>query len=194
MTKKLLLSLASIFLTYRSVELFRFLNKIPSSQINWVETIFFAFTLNLFITGIFAFLGFSFPTSKILPNSYYGVKNAKRQAFIYKILGVEYFKVLLLKFFWGKEKNRKNYFNGTKTGINNFELQTRQSEFGHLTAFIVIEIISFYLLTRGYTGIFFISTAINIIGNFYPIILQRNHRIKIQRLKSFLPVTQNLTN
>ena len=115
MTKKLLLSLASIFLTYRSVELLKFLDNTIPGQFNWMGKIAFSFALNLFITGIFAFLGFAFLTSKILPNSYYKVKNSENLILIYKILGVEYFKLLLLKFFWGKEKNRKKYFNGTKS-------------------------------------------------------------------------------
>lgn len=186
MTKKLILSLASIFLTYRSVELLKFLDNTSPGQFNWIGKIAFSFALNLFITGIFAFLGFSFLTSKILPNSYYKVKNSENLTLIYKILGVEYFKLFLLKFFWGKERNRKKYFNGTKTGITNFDIQTRQSEFGHLVAFIAIEIISFYILIEGHIDIFFITTLINVIGNFYPILLQRNHRIQIERLKLIL--------
>lgn len=193
MTKKLLLSLASIFLTYRSVELLRFLYNTSPGQFNWMGKIAFSFALNLFITGIFALLGFAFLTSKILPNSYYKVKNSENLTLIYKILGVEYFKLLLLKFFWGKERNRKKYFNGTKTGITYFDMQTRQSEFGHLVAFIAIEIISFYILIKGHIAIFFITTLINVIGNFYPIILQRNHRIQIERLKLILDRRKSAT-
>jgi len=186
MTRKLLLSSASIFLTHRSVELLKFLDNTNPYQFNWIGTIAFSFTLNLFITGIFALLGFAFLTSRILPDSYYKIKNSKNVSLIYKFLGVEYFKLLLLKFFWGNERNRKKYFNGTKTGITNFDMQTRQSEFGHLVAFIAIEIISFYILIEGHIAIFFITTLINVFGNFYPIILQRNHRIQIERLKIIL--------
>jgi hypothetical protein len=193
MTKKLLLSLASIFLTYRSVELLKFLDNINPGQLNWMGTITFSFALNLFITGIFAFLGFAFLTSRILPNSYYNIKNSKRVTFIYRFLGVEYFKLLLLKFFWGNERNKKKYFSGTKTGISNFDMQTRQSEFGHLVAFIAIEIISIYILIKGHIAIFFITTFINIIGNFYPIILQRNHRIHIERIKLILEKRKSAT-
>jgi hypothetical protein len=186
MTKKLLLSSASIFLTYRSVELIKFLCNTNPDQFNWFGIIVFSFILNLFITGIFALLGFAFLTSRILPNSYYKIKNSKNVSLIYKLLGIAYFKLLLLKFFWGKERNRKKYFNGTRSGIINFDIKTRQSEFGHLTAFIIIELITFYLFIKGHLAIFFISTFINVIGNFYPIILQRNHRIQIERLKLIL--------
>lgn len=186
MTKKLLLTLASIFLTYRSVELVSFLYITHPSQFNWIGAIAYSFVLNLFITGIFAFIGFAFFTSRILPNSYYKIKNPRNLNLTYKMLGVEYFKLLLLTFFWGKERNRKKYFNGSKSGIEEFDIQTRQSEFGHLAAFIVIIIVSFNILIKGHIVIFSITTLINIIGNLYPIILQRNHRIQIERLKLLL--------
>ncbi|MGB5242689.1 MAG: hypothetical protein WBN28_12445 [Lutimonas sp.] len=186
MTKKLLLSLASLFLAYRSVELLKFLDIVDPTQFTWIGVIAFSFALNLFITGVFALLGFAFLTSRILPNSYYKIKNPEKLSFMYKILGVEHFKFLLLKFFWGKERNRKKYFNGTKNGLENFETQTRQSEFGHLTSFIAILIVSIYILFKGYVVIFCITNLINIIGNLYPIILQRNHRIQIARLKLIL--------
>ena len=186
MTKKLLLSLASLFLAYRSVELLKFLDIVDPTQFTWIGVIAFSFALNLFITGVFALLGFAFLTSRILPNSYYKIKNPEKLSCMYKILGVEHFKFLLLKFFWGKERNRKKYFNGTKNGLENFETQTRQSEFGHLTSFIAILIVSIYILFKGYVVIFCITNLINIIGNLYPIILQRNHRIQIARLKLIL--------
>lgn len=183
LTKKILLSFASIFLTYRSIELLKFFNNTNPGQFNWIGTIAFSFALNLFITGIFATLGFAFLTSKILPSSYYKIKNSKNLAFTYNCLGIEYFKLLLVKFFWGKENNRKKYFNGTKSGIIDFETQTKQSEFGHLTAFVTILFVSIYILHKEHIAIFIITTLINLIGNFYPIILQRNHRIQIERLK-----------
>lgn len=186
MIKKLLLSLASLFLAYRSIELVRMLEITDPSQFSWVGAVIFSFVLNVFITGVFASLGFAFLTSRLLLDSYYRVKNTKRLNQVYRLLGVEHFKSLLLLFFWGKEKNRKKYFDGTKSGIENFDTQTRQSEFGHLAALITISIVSIWILTKGYLGIVVITILINILGNLYPILLQRNHRIQIQRMQRVL--------
>jgi hypothetical protein len=60
--------------------------------------------------------------------------------------------------------------------------QTKQSEFGHLGAFLVILISSVILLVYGYTYVVIIMTLINILGNVYPVILQRMHRARVQRL------------
>jgi hypothetical protein len=184
--KKLLLSFFSIFLAFRSVELYKFIQMAGPAHFNWIGILGVSFALNLFITGVFALLGFAFLTNKVLPNSYYQIKDSKKLNMVYKILGVEYFKILLLMFFWGKKKNRKKYFDGTKTGIDNFDTQTRQSEFGHLAALITIMIVSFKLLMTGHFEIFYITSVINLVGNLYPIILQRTHRIQIERLKLML--------
>lgn len=186
MSKKILFTLFSFFLIYRSFELIKQINYSSPNELGWTTILVISFILNLFITGIFAFLGFAFLTNKILPNSYYKIKNPKKLVSIYKIMRVDYFKFLLLKFFWGKDKNRKKYFDGTKTGIDNFDTQTRQSEFGHLSAFIIIQIVSFGILIKGHIAIFGLTTIINLIGNVYPIILQRTHRIQIERLKIIL--------
>ncbi|WP_394330522.1 hypothetical protein [Psychroflexus sediminis] len=39
--------------------------------------------------------------------------------------------------FWGKKKNKQKYFDGTKSGLENLDYQTKQSEFGHLAALVV---------------------------------------------------------
>jgi len=138
--------------------------------------------LSLFITGIFAFLGFAYPTSKILANSYYEIKKPKVLIFTYKILGIKYFRSILLVVFWGRKNNRQKYFNGTKRGLQNFIFQTKQSEFGHSVAFLMIIASSILLLGHEYVLLTMIITIINILGNFYPILLQRSHRIRIEKI------------
>ena len=182
MVKKVLFSLFSIFLAYRSVELVRFIYHTNPAAFSGIFGLFLSLLLNLFITGVFAFPGFVFPTGKLLPHAYYRIKNPIRLNFVYQLLGVKYFKAFLLFAFWGKEKNRKKYFDGTKSGLENLDRQTRQSEFGHLGALVVILIVSFLLLSKGHSFIFGVTTVINIITNLYPVILQRKHRIQLERV------------
>lgn len=183
MIKKLFLTLASLFLAYRSIELLKIADHSPLHAFNWLASTAYAFTINLFITGVFALLGFAFLTSKMLPNVHYKIKHVPSLTITYNILGVKYFKYLLMLAFWGKETNRKKYFNGTKAGLQHFDTQTRQSEFGHLAAFVTIASVSFHLLFKGGIVVFILSSLINVIGNFYPIVLQRYHRIQIERLQ-----------
>ncbi len=96
-------------------------------------------------------------------------------------MGVKIFHFFLLKTFYRRTNNKK-YFNGTKAGIYEFEYNTRQSEFGHLIAFILIELLSTILFFSGHSLIFLWIQPINILLNFYPIILQRTHRIKTEKI------------
>ncbi|MBQ0787615.1 MAG: hypothetical protein KBT69_08950 [Oceanihabitans sp.] len=177
--KKILFPLFSVFLCYQTVAIMKILLASEPSDLSTLQHFIIPFLFPLFITGIFAFIGFAYPSHKILPSSYYTIKNPKRLNYISKILGIKYFKFLLLFAFWGKEKNRKKYFNGTKQGLKNFVFQTKQSEFGHIAALIVILILSIILQMHGYFFLVGIITVINILGNLYPVILQRTHRIRI---------------
>lgn len=182
MLKKIGFLLLSLFLAFRSYEMVNGLSRGAIPDLSLFESVFISFLLTLFLTGVFAFLGFAFPTSKLLPDAYYRIRHPERLKKVYAVLGGEYFKRMLLVTFWGKEKQRKKYFDGTKAGIANLDFQTRQSEFGHLGAFLLLGVASVHLLAQGYTLIFFVTSLLNIIGNGYPILLQRVHRIRIQKI------------
>ena len=178
--KKLLFPFVSAFLAYQFYELLRIVELNNADELHWISNFAFAFFIALCGTGIFAFVGFAYPTSKLLSNSYYRIKNPKKLQKVYAILGVKYFKYILLLFFWESKKNREKYFNGTRTGINNFVYQTHQSEFGHLGALLLVAITNLYALYLCHYGIAIFLFAINIVGNLYPIILQRHHRIRLE--------------
>ncbi len=180
--KKILFTFFSAFLLYRAFDLLRLLNFSGPDQYTLPQLILIAFLFNLFITGIFAFFGFVYPSSKILPDNYYKIKRPEQLKTIYKILGIKYYRIMLLFTFWGRKKNRKKYFNGTKQGLHNFIYQTAQSEFGHLAAFILISILTIHLITTDYIYLSLIILLINIFGNAYPIILQRFHRVRIEQI------------
>ena len=136
--------------------------------------------------GIFAFMGFAYKTNRLLPEDYYRVKNPKLILKLSKLLKLAYFKKFLLIVFWGKRKNRKTYFDGTISGLENFDFQTRQSEFGHLASLIFIQIVVLLMLIKGHYTMVVLTTTINFIANFYPVLLQRNHRIRISRIRNIL--------
>lgn len=182
MLKKVLFTVFSLFLVYRTIDLMKFLLLGEIKTSNHLESFTISFLLALFVTGVFAFLGFSFKTNKLLPEGYYAIKNPRVLSQTYDLLGVKYFRRFLLFTFWGHKKNKAKYFNGTRAGFENLIHQTKQSEFGHLGAFVALLILSILLVFRGYTLLFALITIINIIGNFYPIILQRKHRLRIAKI------------
>ncbi len=182
MLKKLLFPLFSAFLAFRSIELVRGLLAQSPDRFSWVDMAFTAVIFNLFVTGVLAFIGFAYPSHRLLPTSYYTIRSPKWLSKAYTFLKVEIFRKAIMIVFWGSEKNRKKYFDGTRSGINNLIYQSKQSEFGHLGALVLILGVAILLLTKGYFLLFILTTIINLIGNGYPILLQRHHRMRIQRI------------
>jgi hypothetical protein len=181
MIKKTILILMSIFLVWQSYGILSIINKIEMDS--WWLILLLAFLINLFITGVFAFLGFALPTQKLISNAYYSVKKPNKLKKIYTFLKVDRFRKLLLATFWRNKAQRKRYFNGKPEGISILEMQSKKSEFGHLLPFIIITTVCVYLIVLGLITLAIITFIINIIGNFYPIILQRHHRMRIQLLR-----------
>jgi len=178
MIKKILLSIASIFLILQS---FNLLSLIQNIEIESVPVIFLiAWILNIFITGIFAFLGFAYPTQKLFPLSYYVIHNSKRLKAVYKFMRIDLFRKFLLATFWKSKGMRKKYFDGKKSGLPNLIKQSKKSEIGHLLPFIVLSFLSIYFLLLKLFVLSIFTMLWNVLGNLLPIILQRHHRMRIQ--------------
>lgn len=102
---------------------------------------------------------------------------------MYKTLRVDVFRNLLLATLWRNQQQRKNYFDGTKEGIAALEENSKKSEFGHLIPFVLLNVLGIYLLVIGNIKLGVFCVFWNFVGNLYPILLQRHHRMRIQILK-----------
>ncbi len=180
MIKKVLLVLGAIFLISQSFKITQLIIELSTPSISL--SIILAWLLTLFITGIFALSGFALPTQVLLPQKYYFISAPKNLMIIYKLLKVEIFRKLLLSTLWRSQKIRKGHFSGGKLGLKQFMLQSKKSEFGHIIPFIFISFTCIYLMNNGKVLISIASLIINVLGNLYPVILQRYHRMRVQRL------------
>lgn len=180
--KKVVFPLFSAFLIHQSYGSLRTVLLADPGSLNIGVSVVLALLIALYITGVFAFVGFAYPTSSLLPESYYRINAPRSLKAIAKWMGLRYFQMALLAAYWGRPKNRMRYFDGTKSGLQNFIYQTKQSEFGHLGAFVVLLVVSIGSLVIGHSYVFAVTMLINILGNFYPLILQRLHRMRIQRV------------
>jgi len=182
MTRKILLICGAIFLFFQS---FKLVTKILPLEIEalWINIII-AIALNLFITGVFALSGFALPTQNLLPDSYYRVKNRKQLKKWYKLLNVNLFRKFLLATVWRNKEQHSKFFDGTRKGIKNLIVQSKKSEFGHIFPFIILSVLSFYLAYLGKWKLMIPTMIMNIWFNFYPVVLQRFHRMRIQVLEA----------
>ncbi|WP_034059877.1 glycosyl-4,4'-diaponeurosporenoate acyltransferase CrtO family protein [Lacinutrix jangbogonensis] len=181
MIKKIAFSLLALFLAYQTISIFVYAGTFPIKSSAVIVLV--AAYLNLIVTGVFAFTGFVFPTQKLLPESYYSIKNSKSLKRTFKYLKVDFFRSFLLATVWRNKNKQKGYFNGNRDGFKSFVIQSKKSEFGHLIPFIILTLMSFCFLfdAKFILGLF--TIIINVIFNFYPILLQRHHRMRIAILE-----------
>ncbi|MEZ4949464.1 MAG: hypothetical protein R2784_08765 [Saprospiraceae bacterium] len=138
----------------------------------------------MFVTGVFAFLSFAFPVERTFPDDYFKIHNPPRLKKMYSLLGVEIFRQFLLKTLWRGREQRKRYFDGTREGLENFIIQSKQAEWGHILPFFVLLIYTIGLLNLKIWFLGIMVLIFNILGNLYPVILQRYHRYRIGILKA----------
>jgi hypothetical protein len=137
--------------------------------------------LNLFITGIFL-VGYALPIHRLLPDSYYTSVKSKSFASACAILRVESFRKVVRLTFWGARSNKRHFFNGKRNGFAEFERNTRISESGHTLAFVAIALVSIYIGAAADPILAIATTLVNVVFNFYPAVLQRCHRLRLQAI------------
>lgn len=115
-----------------------------------------------------------------LVSSYYNSQNWEANGQFYKHFGVNYYRKLLVLTGW--EKMNKSKSPVKKNTLTNLEYKTRQSEFGHLVIFIIVLLVNIFVVFK----FRFIDSVwllvLNILLNFYPILVQRFNRPRIRKL------------
>ena len=176
--QKFLLVSFSGFFIWQSIQLVR--NIAQATHSTTLGDIFIqAILLNLFITGIFL-IGYALPLHRLLPTSYYRSVGSQAFVAVCAILQIKLFRKIMRLTFWRPRNNKKHFFNGRRSGLNQFERNTRISESGHAFAFVTITVASFYIAFVANIHLAIIVTLINVIFNFYPALLQRYHRSRLQ--------------
>jgi hypothetical protein len=169
----------SFFLIWQTIML---LNKLSINQsAEFPYRLLDALFLNLFVTGVFTIV-YSFPIYKLLPDGFYNINNPKLFKSFCNIIHIELYRKLLLLTLWRKKQNKEYYFNGARSGFKGFEINLMKAEFGHFFGFTITVLLTFYIGIQGNLLTATIAFLINIIFNFYPFILQRNHQLRLNRL------------
>ena len=179
--KKILHIIFSTFLIWQTVMLIeRILTNPPSG---FSDRLLDSLFINLFVTGIFTIV-YAFPVYRLLPIRYYKISSPRLLKLCGQIIQIELFKKLLLHTIWNKKQNKKYYFNGLRSGFKDLEITTMRGEFGHFMGFCIVVILAVLIGIKSNQTIAFMTLLINIFFNFYPFILQRFHRLRIDELRN----------
>lgn len=100
-----------------------------------------------------------------------------------RIIQIDLFKKLLIRTIWNRKQNEKYFFSGFRNGFSDLEITTMKSEFGHFIGFCIVMILTIIIgIKAGFLQAILIL-IINIFFNFYPFMLQRFHRLRLNELK-----------
>ena len=177
---KILLSLGCAFLFYLSKDILLQWSIFQTDSTG--QVILYCLIANIIILGAFAFVGFAWPTYKLLPEGYYKISKPDRFQEMGRKIGLTLFQKFLLLTFWKDKKQRKRYFDGSRSGIKHWVIESKRSEFGHLIPFAIITGLSIWSLVLGFWIMVFVNMLLNIFINLYPVLLQRMHRARLSRI------------
>ncbi len=114
-----------------------------------------------------------------LKANYYNLRQWESDGNIYKWIGIDLFRKLLVLIGWERVIRAANPIN--KNTIEKLERAARESEFAHLLIFCIVGLMSAYVaFLYGFQKSLNLL-ILNILFNFYPVILQRYNRPRLQR-------------
>jgi hypothetical protein len=116
-----------------------------------------------------------------LASTYYHEKEWEQKGRIYELIGINYFRKLLVLIGWEKVIRKSNPIEKSTTTLVNLHHQTKKSEFGHLIIWYIV--LCFTVVVAFQFGVLksIWLLILNILLNLYPVLLQRYNRPRIQR-------------
>ncbi|PVY36037.1 glycosyl-4,4'-diaponeurosporenoate acyltransferase CrtO family protein [Pontibacter virosus] len=105
------------------------------------------------------------------------IKNEKWNTY----LGLAFFKFLVTKTFYGKINRTIRISNGTFDNLSKMKKKMIDSEIGHSVGFLSSQVVFIILFINNNEAFLFVGTVLNILLNFYPIILQQSNKSRISK-------------
>jgi len=141
----------------------------------------FAFACSLLILLMVGVRSFTETLKSPLTSSYFKQKPWERRGKIYELLGINFYRKLLVWIGWEKVSQKtKPVKKNTKTLIHLYH-ETKHDELGHLIILIIV--IGFNIFVAFKFGVLnsLWLFVLKILTNLYPVLLQRYNRPRIER-------------
>lgn len=139
----------------------------------------FAWTLNLLL--MMCVYSFTEALKSPLQSSYYNEKKWELRGKRYELLGVNFFRKLLVLIGWERMNKKANPVEKNAKALLHLHYRTKQSELGHIIIlFVVLGFTVFVAFEFGIMESLWLM-VLNVLLNFYPILLQRYNRPRLER-------------
>ena len=144
-----------------------------------MDRLAFAWALNFLL--MFCVLAFTETLKSPLTSSYYNDKEWERRGKIYELLGINFFRKLLVWTGWEKLNKNANPVGKNAKALVHLHYQTKKSELGHIIIFFIV--LGFNVFVAYKFGLIksLWLLILNVLLNLYPIFLQRYNRPRIER-------------
>lgn len=114
-------------------------------------------------------------------SKYYKIKEWEKDGELYHFLGINIFRKILVFIGWEKINKKANPVTKSLNSLLLLEYGTKQSEFGHLVIFFIVMGINIFVAIKfGFFQSIWLL-ILNVLLNFYPIILQRFNRPRFKK-------------
>jgi len=144
-----------------------------------MDSFTFAWALNLSL--MFYVLAF-IETSKVqLTSTFHDEKEWERRGKIYELLGINFFRKLLVWIGWEKLTRKSHPIEKSTAALMNLHLQTKNSELGHLIILVIVLGVTIFVAFKFGVLKSLWLLLLNVLLNLYPVFLQRYNRPRIQR-------------
>ncbi len=145
-----------------------------------MDSFSFAWALNfLLMLCVFAFTGI---LKSPLTSSYYLPKEWERGGKLYKLLGIDFFRKLLVVIGWEKLTKKSNPVEKNSEALAKLYYQTKKSELDHLIIFLIVLGFTIFVALDFEPARSLWLLTLNVLLNLYPIFLQRYNRPRVERL------------
>ena len=142
----------------------------------------FAWTLNfLLMSCVFAFTE---TLKSQFKSPYYTEKSWEHRGKIYESFGINFFRKILVWIGWEKLNKKANPIEKNTEALMHLHYKTKQSEFGHIIILIIVLGSNIYVAFKFGVVQSLWLLILNVLLNFYPILLQRYNRPRIERALS----------
>ncbi|MGV3560885.1 MAG: hypothetical protein ACO1O2_22185 [Larkinella arboricola] len=117
-----------------------------------------------------------------LNSPYFNPRPFEKQGKLYRILGVEWYRAILIKSGWEKIRQQQTPIKKDLRGMLAYERATRVAEVGHIVVGGLVLIVTGYVLLTHSAGAALWLILSNIFLNLYPVLLQRYTRPRLRRM------------
>lgn len=149
--------------------------------VNYIRMDGFAFAWALNFLLMMCVFTFTETLKSQLTSSYYNEKGWEQRGKIYKYLGINFFRKMLVLIGWERLNKKASPVEKNIKALKNLHYQTKKSELGHLIILFIVMGFNVFVAFRFGILKSFSLLILNIILNLYPIFLQRYNRPRIER-------------